>query len=126
VAGLLSQVLRDGVEDALNQPFVVTAEARGASRARVLLRHAFRHALLPATTLTAYFVGATLGGAVLTETVFARPGLGRVTLAAIGSKDMPVVLGIVLLSAIVFIVVNTVLDALYVVIDPRLRTGGRA
>nr|WP_256980142.1 ABC transporter permease [Rhodococcus sp. 15-1154-1] len=125
VAGLLSQVLRDGVEDALAQPFVLTAQARGASRARVLLVHAFRHALLPATTLTAYFVGATLGGAVLTETVFARPGLGRVTLAAIGSKDMPVVLGIVLLSALVFIVVNTVLDALYVVIDPRLRTTSR-
>lgn len=123
IAGLLSQVLRDGVEDALAQPFVVTSRARGASRATVLLRHAFRHALLPATTLAAYFVGATLGGAVLTETVFARPGLGRVTLQAIGAKDMPVVLGIVVLSALVFIVVNTLLDLLYVVIDPRLRKG---
>lgn len=123
IAGLLSQVLRDGVEEALEQPFVTTSRARGASRWTVLLRHAFRHALLPATTLAAYFVGATLGGAVLTETVFARPGLGRVTLQAIGAKDMPVVLGIVLLSALVFIVVNTVLDLLYVVIDPRLRKG---
>ncbi|WP_336628536.1 MULTISPECIES: ABC transporter permease [unclassified Microbacterium] len=121
VAALLGQVLRDGVEAAERQPWALTVRARGADHARLTLRHTLRHGSLGAVTLSAYLVGSLLGGAVLVETVFARPGLGRVTLAAITGRDLPVVTGIILFSALVFVVVNTVVELVAPVLDPRLR-----
>ncbi|SMG47336.1 ABC transporter permease [Agreia pratensis] len=122
VAGILGQVLRTGLEDAEEQPFVTTARARGAGSARLVLRHTLRHAAIPALTLAGYIVGSLLGGAVVVESVFARPGLGRVALAAITNRDLPVVMGIIVFTAIVFVLVNLVVDLAYRAVDPRIET----
>jgi peptide/nickel transport system permease protein len=119
---VLAQVLREGLETALHQPFAVTARSRGLSGTAVRLRHALRHAALPLVTLTGWLAGSLLGGAVLVETVFGRPGIGALILQATTNKDMPLVIGLVLLSAAVFVVLSTLVDLLYLVIDPRLRT----
>lgn len=122
VAGILGQVLREGLEAALEQPFVTTARARGLSQTAVRLRHALRHAAVPLVTLSGWLTGTLLGGAVFVEKVFARPGIGALTLQAVSSRDMPVVMGVVLLSALVFVIISTAVDLLYLAIDPRLRT----
>jgi len=125
VAALIGQVLRDGIDAAERQPFAETVRARGATPARLVLRHSLRHGAASALTLTAYLVGSLLGGAVLVETVFARPGLGRVTLAAIVNRDLPVVAGIIMLSALVFVIVNVLVELLHPLIEPRLGASGR-
>ncbi|WP_300268604.1 ABC transporter permease [Microbacterium sp.] len=122
VAALLGPVLRDGIEAAESQRFATTVRARGAGPVRLTAHHTLRHGAAGALTLTAYLVGSLLGGAVLVETVFARPGLGRVTLAAITDRDLPVITGIILLSALVFVVVNTIVELLHPLLDPRQRT----
>lgn len=121
VAALLSQVLRDGLMQAERMPFSETVRARGASSSWFTVRHALRHGAASAVTLAAYLTGSVLGGAVLVETVFARPGLGRVTLAAISDRDLPVITGIILLSALVFVGVNLVVELVHPLIDPRVR-----
>ncbi|MGC4759176.1 ABC transporter permease [Micromonospora trifolii] len=121
IAGLLAQVLRDGIDKALDEPFVLTARSRGLRERTVLVRHALRHALLPAVTLAGWLFGILLGGAVIVEQVFGRPGLGQVTLTAVTTRDMPVVLAVVTLSAAVYVVVNTAADLAYLLVDPRLR-----
>ncbi|MFE0465205.1 ABC transporter permease [Kitasatospora sp. NPDC058965] len=123
LAGVLAQVLREGLETALQQPFALTARARGLGAAALLLRHGLRHAAASAVTLTGWLTGSLLGGAVLVETVFGRPGIGALSLQGTTNKDMPLVIGLVLLSALVYVLVSTLVDLLYLVIDPRLRTG---
>ncbi|MFI0897301.1 ABC transporter permease [Streptomyces sp. NPDC020983] len=125
-AGLLTQVLRDGMQAAWQEPYTLTARARGLSEWAVRARHTLRHAALPALNLTGWFVGHLLGGAVLIETVFARPGLGKVALDAVGTRDMPVVLGVVIVAALAYAAVSTVVDLLCLVVDPRLRVRGAA
>lgn len=120
VAALLSQVLRDGLMQAERMPFAETVRARGAGPTWFTLRHGVRHGAASAVTLAAYLTGSVLGGAVLVETVFARPGLGRVTLAAINDRDLPVLTGIILLSALVFVVINVVVELVHPLIDPRV------
>ncbi len=122
LGALLTQVLRSGLEEALEQPFTVTARTRGLSESRVRWSHALRHGLLPTVTMAGWLLGGLLGGAVVTESVFSRQGLGRITLQAVNSKDMPVVVGVLVLSAIVFVLVNLAVDLLCTVIDPRLRS----
>lgn len=126
VAALIGQVLRDGLDDAERQPFAETVRARGAGTARLTLHHSLRHGAASALTLAAYLTGSLLGGAVLVETVFARPGLGRVTLTAIIDRDLPVVIGIIMLSALVFVVVNVIVELVHPILDPRLRTSSAA
>lgn len=121
VTAILAQVLREGIEAAEREPFTTTVRARGASETRVVLVHTLRHAATGGLTLTAYLVGSLLGGAVLVETVFGRPGLGRVTLSAITDRDLPVITGIILLSALVFVLVNTIVEIVLPIIDPRQR-----
>jgi len=121
VAALLGQVLRDGIEAAERQPFATTVRARGAGQVRLTAHHTLRHGAAGALTLTAYLVGSLLGGAVLVETVFARPGIGRVTLSAITDRDLPVISGIILFSALVFVVINVIVELLHPVLDPRQR-----
>lgn len=121
-AGLLTQVLREAMEKTLDQPFVVTVRARGLTEWRVRVRHVLRHAALPVMTLGGWLIGGLLGGAVITEKVFGRPGLGTVTLNAVLSHDVPVVLAVVLLAAFIHVAASTLLDLLYVLIDPRLKT----
>ncbi|WP_260857207.1 ABC transporter permease [Microbacterium sp. 1.5R] len=122
VAALLSQVLRDGLAQAERMPFAETVRARGAGPGWFTLRHGLRHGAAGSITLAAYLTGSVLGGAVLVETVFARSGLGRVTLAAISNRDLPVITGIILFSAVVFVVVNLIVELLHPLLDPRLRT----
>lgn len=121
IAGVLGQVLREGLERALEEPFAVTARSRGITEWRLITRHALRHALLPAVTLTGWFTGVLLGGAIIVEAVFGRPGLGQVTVGAVNGKDMPLVIAVVLISALAYVTVSTIVDLAYLAIDPRLR-----
>jgi peptide/nickel transport system permease protein len=121
LAAILSQILRDGLEEALSQPFALTVRARGAGETRLRLRHGLRHAALAASTLTGTMLASVLSGSILTETVFGRAGIGKITLQAIASRDMPLVLGIVMLSALLFVIINLLVDAAYLLVDPRLR-----
>lgn len=121
LAALLSQVLRDGLEESLDEPFALTVRTRGVSETVLRWRHGVRHSLLAVSTLTGTLLASVLGGSVLTETVFGRSGVGQILLQAISSRDMPLVLGVVMLAALVFVVINLLIDALYLLIDPRLR-----
>jgi peptide/nickel transport system permease protein len=121
LAALLGQVLRDGLEEALSQPFALTVRTRGVSELALRVRHGLRHAALAVSTVSGTLAAGLLGGSILTETVFGRSGIGQITLQAIKTRDMPLVLGLVMMSALVFVVINLLLDTLYLVIDPRLR-----
>lgn len=127
LGAVLGQVLREGLERALEEPFALTVRSWGASDFVLRLRHGLRHAALPAVTLAGWLVGNLLSGAVITEAVFGRPGLGRITVDAVLSHDMPVVLAVAILSALIYVVMSTLVDILYLLLDPRLRNdGGRA
>ena len=128
ISAVLTQVMRESLLGVLEQPFALTARARGLPERTVRSRHALRHAVLPAMTLAGWFTGTLLGGAVIVENVFARSGVGRVTLQAVSDRDLPVVQGVVALSAVLFVVIAMLIELLYVVVDPRLRrrTGVRA
>ncbi|AEH09838.1 MULTISPECIES: ABC transporter permease [Protofrankia] len=117
----LAQVMRQELERADRAPFALSVRARGAGELRLVLAHTLRHAITPAVTLSAWIVGSLIGGTVLVENIFARPGIGRLLVGAVVSKDIPVVTTVVLLSAVTFVLINTVVDLLYPVIDPRLR-----
>lgn len=121
VSAQIAQVLARGLRHSLSEPYVETARAKGASRARVHLRHALRNASVPALTMAGVITGGLLAGAVVTETVFSRVGIGRLTVSAVNSQDIPLVQGLVLLAAAVFVTVNLLVDLLYPVVDPRIR-----
>ncbi|MFC8530434.1 ABC transporter permease [Nocardia sp. NPDC057227] len=120
LAAVLSQVLREGVERTLEQPFVTSVRARGVTEPRLALVHVLRHAAGPALNVAGWFVGGLLGGAVLTEAVFGRPGLGQIALQGVLNRDMPIVMSVVLISALIYVVVGGLLDALHRLIDPRI------
>ncbi|ABS02428.1 ABC transporter permease [Kineococcus radiotolerans] len=126
VSASIAQVLARSLRTALAEPYVDTARAKGASRARVHLRHALRNATIPTLTVGGIVVGNLLAGAVVVETVFSRVGIGRLTVTAVNGQDIPLVQGLVLLAAAVFVVTNLVVDLLYPVLDPRLRVVGGA
>jgi len=121
LTALLARVTRSEMIEALEQDYVRTARAKGLTERGVAARHALKNALLPITTVMGLQFGGLLGGAVMTETVFAWPGVGTMILDAILKKDFPVVLAGVVIVAMGFIVVNLLLDLLYTVLDPRLR-----
>jgi peptide/nickel transport system permease protein len=120
LAGFMSQSVRAEFEHALDQPFVLTARMRGMGDLAARLRHVLRHAIIPAITLSGWALGATISGAVVVESVFSRPGIGSVLVAAVNEQDLPVVVGIVTLVAIVYVLANLVVDIVYTVVDPRL------
>lgn len=124
LAGFLAQVMRESLLDALQQPFVVSARARGESTAGVRLRHTIRHAALPGISLSGWALGWLLSGAVVVETIFAMPGLGRTLLQAVTLRDIPVVVGVVLLVALVYVVMTVLTDLASRIADPRLRQEG--
>ncbi|WP_432562250.1 ABC transporter permease [Kineococcus sp. SYSU DK003] len=126
VSASIAQILARGLRTALAEPYVETARAKGASRARVHLRHAFRNATIPTLTIAGVIVGNLLAGAVVVETVFSRVGIGRLTVTAVNGQDIPLVQGLVLLAAAVFVLTNLVVDLLYPVVDPRIRVLGAA
>lgn len=118
---VIAQVLRRELERALESPFTLTLRAWGVGETTIRLRHALRHAALPAVTLTGWLVGGLLSGAVITEQVFGRPGLGKLTVDAVLAKDLPIVLAVAILSALIYVVMSTLVDILALWIDPRLR-----
>jgi peptide/nickel transport system permease protein len=125
LAGFLGQVTRDEFASALEQPFAVSARARGRSDWGVRWRHALRHAVLPGLTLSGWALGSLFSTAVIVETIFVRPGLGRVLVDAVIGHDMPVVMGVTLFVAAVYVFANAAVNIAFVRIDPRLRRVAR-
>ncbi len=121
IAAILMRHTRSAMLTALDQDFVRTARAKGLNETTVVLRHAFRNALVPVVTLGALELGTLLSGAVLTEQVFSIPGFGKLVVDAVFNRDYPVVQGVVLVTACLYILLNLLADVLYVVINPRLR-----
>ena len=118
---VLSRFTRSGMVDVLAQPYVQTARAKGLPRGAVIYRHALRNALIPVVTLIGLEMGSLLGGAVITENVFAWPGVGRLVVQAVENRDFPLVTAGVLVSASIFTAVNLAVDLLYTVINPTIR-----
>ena len=120
LTGFLGQLMRESLANAYEQPFVVSARARGESEWGVRFRHVLRHAALPGISLSGWAFGSLLSGAVVVETIFARPGLGRTLLSAVSIRDIPVVTAVALLSALTFIIVTVATDAIDRIVDPRV------
>lgn len=123
-AALVGQVLGKSLHAALAESYVDVVRATGASRLRVLLSHGLRNAAIPAVTVTGLLVGYLIGGSVVVETVFSRPGMGRDIYFAVTTQDLPVVQGVVVVASTAFVLVNLVVDLLYPVLDPRIRSHG--
>ena len=121
LAAILARMTRATMLEELREQYVQAARARGVSRTRAVLRHAFRNSLIPVVTLVGLQFGAVLTGAVITETIFAWPGIGRLLIQSIGFRDYPLVQGCILLIALTYVGVNLVTDMLYGVLDPRIR-----
>ncbi|MCG0238710.1 MAG: ABC transporter permease [Firmicutes bacterium] len=118
---VIARVTRSAMLEVLGQDYIRTARAKGLSERVVIFRHTLRNALLPVITVVGLQVGSLLGGAVLTETVFSWPGIGRYIVQSIEARDYPVVQGGIVLIALAFVVVNLIVDLLYTAIDPRIR-----
>jgi peptide/nickel transport system permease protein len=119
----LMRYLRASLLDVLHADYVRTGRAKGLAERAVLLRHALRNALIPFTTVLGIQLGTLLGGTVITESVFALPGMGRLVLGSILNRDYQVATGIILLIAFAFVLINLAVDLLYPVLDPRVRLG---
>ncbi|MGQ9584515.1 MAG: ABC transporter permease [Anaerolineae bacterium] len=116
-----ARIMRASMLDILAQDYIRTARGKGLSEVGMLFRHAVKNALIPVVTMIGLEVGGLLGGALVTETVFAWPGIGRLTVEAISVRDYPLVQGIITFVALVFVLVNLLVDLSYTVIDPRIR-----
>lgn len=117
----VARLTRSGMLEVLNQDFVRTARSKGLAGPTVVLRHALRNAVIPVLTILGLQIGVLLSGAVITESVFAWPGIGKLIVDAIFSRDFPVVQTVLILSAATFVLVNLAVDLLYSVLDPRIR-----
>ena len=120
-AAILARMIRSSLLEVLHEDFIRTARAKGLAERQVLWRHALRNAWLPVLTLIGLQLGALLGGAVVTEVVFDWPGIGSLMIDAIQRRDYPVVQGCVLVISLAYVLVNTLTDILYGVVDPRIR-----
>lgn len=120
-AALITRMTRSSMLEVVRQDYIRTARAKGVPEKKVILKHALRNALIPVVTVIGLQFGSLLGGATLTETVFAWPGVGRTIVDAIKSKDTPIVMGGIVLLTITFSVVNLLVDILYAFIDPRIK-----
>jgi len=117
----IARMARSSMLDVLNLDYVRTARAKGVAEGVVVRRHALWNALLPVVTLVGLHLGLLLSGAVLTETIFALPGLGRLTITSVLARDYPVVQAVVVIGAVIFVVANLAVDVLYAWLDPRIR-----
>jgi len=120
---IIARMTRSSLLEVLRQDYVRTARAKGLAERVVVSRHALKNAFIPVVTVIGLNVGALLGGAILTETIFAWPGVGRLVVDAIFARDYPIVQGAVLVIALVFVLVNLLVDLSYAVLDPRIRYG---
>jgi ABC-type dipeptide/oligopeptide/nickel transport system permease component len=118
----IARLTRSSVLEVLRQDYVRTARAKGVSEWLVVAKHTFRNAAVPIVTITGLQFGTLLGGAVVTETVFAWPGIGRLAIQSIYNRDYPIVQAVVFLSAVLFILLNLLIDVVYGVLDPRIRS----
>jgi ABC-type dipeptide/oligopeptide/nickel transport system permease component len=121
LAAVLARMTRASLIEELRELYVVAAMARGVSRARAVLVHAFRNSLIPIVTVLGLQFGVVLTGAVITETIFAWPGVGRLLIQSIATRDYPAVQGCILLIAATYVTMNLIVDLLYGVLDPRIR-----
>jgi peptide/nickel transport system permease protein len=119
-AGVIARTVRSSLLETMNEDYIRTARAKGLRERIVVLRHGMRNALIPTVTIIGINLGAVLGGVVIVETVFAREGIGRLMVQSVLFADTPVVQGVVLLAALVFIFVNLGVDILYAYMDPRI------
>jgi peptide/nickel transport system permease protein len=120
-AAIITRMLRSALIEVYQQPYILVARAKGLSPSRVLVSHALRNAMSSVTTIIGLQIGNLLAGAVATEVIFGRPGLGAYLVSEIQLKDIPTIQGIVLFIAVVYIVLNIVVDAVHGVLDPRVR-----
>ena len=121
LAAVLARMTRASVIEELRELYVLAARARGASRVRAVLKHAFRNSLIPIVTVLGLQFGAVLTGAVITETIFAWPGVGRLLIQSISFRDYPLVQGCILLIAVTYVAMNLLTDLVYGLLDPRIR-----
>lgn len=124
MAAVLARMVRGSLLEVLGEPFIRTGRAKGLGEGALVWRHALRNAALPVVTLVGLQLGALLGGAVITETVFAWPGIGSLLVEAIQKRDYPLVQGCVLLISLAYVSVNSLTDLVYAWVDPRVRLGG--
>lgn len=117
----ITRLLRSSMLEVLGQDYMRTARGKGLTESRVIVGHALRNALLPVVTVVGLEFGNLLGGAVITETIFAWPGVGRLAIDAVSMRDYPLIQTIVLVSALTFVLINLVMDILYTYLDPRIR-----
>ncbi|WP_454908497.1 ABC transporter permease [Variovorax gossypii] len=120
-AALIARVTRAAVSEALTEDYVRTARAKGISEWRMLIRHALANAAVPIATIVGLSVAGLIGGVVVTETIYAIPGLGQLTVDAVLSRDYPLIQGITLFFSLVYVVVNLLVDLSYLLLDPRIR-----
>jgi len=120
-AAVLARVTRAGLVEVLRQDYIRTARAKGLRRSQVVLRHALRNGLIVVLTIAGLQFGGLLAGSIIVESVFSRPGLGSLVVGAIVNSDYPVVQGVVLIFAVIYVLINTALDVLYGVVNPRIR-----
>lgn len=123
IAGGFARLVRSSIIEAMGQDYIRTARAKGLPRTKIIFKHALRNAMIPPVTLLGVQIGVLIGGAVVTENVFARPGLGTMLVEAVLTKDMPLVQALVVYTTAAYLFVNLVIDILYGVIDPRIRMG---
>ncbi len=121
--GVLARITRNGMIVVLRQDYLQTARAKGAGESRVILRHALRNSLIPVVTISGAAFAELLAGAVTTEAIFAWPGIGRYSYQAATGLDFPAIMGVGLLVAVTYLVINLVVDVLYAVLDPRVAAG---
>ena len=118
---IITRMTRSSMLDALNEDYVRTARAKGLTPGRVHRHHALRNAMLPVTTVIGLQLGSLLGGAMLTETVFAWPGIGKFIVDSILKSDFPIVQGTVMLIGVIFVIINLIVDIVYAFLDPRIK-----
>ena len=121
LAAILTRMVRGAMLEELSSDYVRTARAKGLRTSAVLVRHALRNALIPITTIIGLQFGTLLAGAIVTETIFSWPGIGRLTVQAISARDYPLLQGCILVIALSYVLVNLLTDFLYSLIDPRVR-----
>lgn len=118
---IIARITRSSMLETLNQDYIRTARAKGVKESKVIFHHALRNAMIPITTVIGLQLGSLLGGAVLTETVFSWPGIGHYTVECILKSDFPVVQGVVLLVACIYVLINLIVDIIYAFLDPRIK-----
>ncbi len=125
-APVISRLLRSSLLEVLSQDYITTARAKGLPRRLVVMKHAFKNALLPVITIVGLQIGALFGGAVIVEMVFAYPGMGRLAVQAVINRDIPLIQSFVSVTAFFVVLINIVTDLLYAKVDPRIRLGAGA